>query len=252
MKYAAAPVVILALVWAVAPWASAAALHVEAGASRDVLSASYADWHGSYVEASWTNAPRQVTYGSVRTSKRFNLYDSEVLAGASFPLFEHWIFLVEANASPTHSVLPHGSGLLQIEATLAGGIGAQLGIRHTQYNDVWSNQVNVTLERYYGNHYASGTLFSGQLEGGGSPASQRVQWRYYYGDASHVGLSYTRGIEIEHAPNNRTLTSDIRTMSLGGRHELTPEWAASFELLRHEQGTSYVRRGLRVGLRFRY
>ncbi len=236
------------LIMLAGPLAQASHLQVEAGATYERLTDGYAPWRSVYAESAWKAEHGQTLYGSIRTTERFDLHDNEILAGAYLPLRDASTLLLEANASGTYDVLPRASGLVQWEQRWAVGIGTQLGLRRTVYDDAWTNQESLTVDRYFGSHYAAYTFYTGQIEGGGSPDSHRIQWRYYYTDASFLGVSYTQGVEIEHGASG-TLTSDVRTLSLTGRHWITPQWALSYELLDHDQGTSYMRRGVRLGVR---
>jgi hypothetical protein len=42
----------------------------------------------------------------------------------------------------------------------------------------------------------------------------------------------------------------VDNLTLIGRHWLGKSWALSYELLAHEQGDLYRRRGLRLGVRY--
>lgn len=216
------------------------------------LSDGFDPWRSEFLEAGW-KAERAITvYGAARHTERFALHDSEFLAGGYFALLPRWTLLLEGNVSPTHRVLPRHSELAQIETTLPMGFGVQAGLRHTQYDDAWSNLRNVTLERYWGNQSAGYTFYSGQVRGGGTPTSHRAQWRLFFADDSSAGLSYTTGVEVENLPGGTTVTSDVRTLVVSARHALSSAWALSFEWQRHEQGSSYVRNGVRLGLRRRF
>lgn len=224
--------------------------HVEIGATQDHLSNGYSAWRSQYADVAWKIDTNNTIYGSARATERFALHDDEFLAGAYHALDPRWTLLLEANASATHQVLPRHSELAQIESQLPAGFGAQIGVRHTQYNDAWSTQAIATLERYWAGQAAGYTVYAGRVQGGGTPVSQRAQWRYYFTDVSNVGVSYATGVEIETLPNDGVLTSHVRTLSVTGAYALTSNWSLNFEGLRHQQGSSYVRHGVRLGLRY--
>jgi YaiO family outer membrane protein len=77
-----------------------------------------------------------------------------------------------------------------------------------------------------------------------------VQLSRYYGERSYFGISVSGGREVENVGPPLGITSTrIRAVGFVGRHWITPDWALSYELGAHEQGSLYQRRGLRLGLR---
>jgi YaiO family outer membrane protein len=73
---------------------------------------------------------------------------------------------------------------------------------------------------------------------------------YYSTDFSNLTLSYTTGREVENVgPPTGIVTTDVRDVSLYGRHWLSRDWALTYDVHWHEQGDLYTRYGARIGLR---
>ena len=107
-----------------------------------------------------------------------------------------------------------------------------------------------TVERYWGNWRGAYTVYSGRPEGAASGAAHRFQLNYYYGQRSSAGISVTTGKEVENVgPPVGVVTTNVRDLTFSGRHWLDDAWALTYELVSHEQGAQYRRRGLHVGVR---
>ncbi|TCS71498.1 YaiO family outer membrane protein [Sulfuritortus calidifontis] len=223
-------------------------LEAEIGASMENLDKGYADWESRYLEAGYQIDKRQSVYGMVRQTERFAQRDSELLAGYYHPLGPDWTLVLEGNFSPTHEVLAKWSAFAQVQRTLPDGWGAHLGLRRTEYTHDTTSTANLTLERYWSNYRAGYTFYSSYLEGSGSSSAHRLQFDYYYGEHSRVGLYAATGRELENQ-GTTVLASDVYSLGLVGRHWLNPDWAIIYELSSQRQGDLYTRNGIKLGLR---
>lgn len=222
---------------------------VEMGFSHDNLDKGYANWRSSYIEAEKKRGERQVVYGALRETERFSLTDTEWLGGFSHPLGPRWTAIVEANASPTHHVLPKWSALGQIQYALEDGWSAHIGVRHTEYNNALTNLGIFTLERYWENYRFAYSHYESFLLGQGSAASNRLQISRYYNEHSWIGLSISEGNELENIGTAGVLAIPAHSLVLGGRHWLSPNWGLTYEAGFYRQGDYYTRNGVRLGLR---
>lgn len=229
------------------------ASEIELGASRERLSGGRPDWTSLSLEGLHRFAPRQTLYGGVRETERFSLRDTELWAGYYHPLGPDWTALVEASASSQHNVLPKSSVFGQLSRAFEGGWGLNLGWRHSEFTRSGVNLLVAGGERYWGSFRAAYSLYAGRPEGGTTGVAHRFALNYYYGEGSTIGIAATAGREVENVgPPVGILSTDVRNLTLTGRHWMTPGWALSWDVVAHEQGSLYRRHGLRLGLRYRF
>ena len=224
-------------------------VEAEARSSIERLTGGRADWRNTQLDIKGQNAARQSYFGNLRTTERFDLSDDEIMMGTYQPLGGKWAAQFEAAASPTHRVLARRSLLAQLERRFDDGWGLQVGYRRSEFA---LNRVDLgifTVDRYFSDFRAAYSLYLGRPDGAGFGPSHRLQWSYYYGDRSFVGVSAASGKETENIFPSGVLASQVRSMSLTGRHEFAPGWAATYEWLVHRQGDLYTRRGLGLGIR---
>ncbi len=224
-------------------------IEAEARSSAERLSGGRADWRNTQLDLQARNAARQAYYGNVRATERFSQRDSEATIGTYQPLGGSWAVQVEAAASPSHHVLAKHSLLAQLERRLDGGWGVQAGYRRSIYERTGADLVIGTVDRYFSSFRAAYSLYLGRPDGAGFGPSHRLQWSYYYTDRSFIGISAATGKEAENIFPSGVLTTQVRSLSLAGRHEFAPGWAASYEWLVHRQGDLYTRRGFGLGIR---
>lgn len=228
-------------------------VEVELGASHETLTRNLPDWNSVYLEAARTFRPRNTLYGGIRHTRRFGLEDEEAYGGLYYPLGDTWTALAEATLSPSHEVLPRHSTFGQLQKLAAPGFNIGAGIKHTEYSGNGVNAAILSAEYYWSSFRAAYTFYSTRVDGSGSAPAHRFQLGYYYAERSAVGVSYASGREVESVgPPIGLVTSDVREWGIAGRHWFARDWALSYELLDHEQGSLYRRRGLRVGLRHQF
>lgn len=251
----------IAAVWLFSLSALAAAetrtpsFQLEGGASRENLDNGYDDWGSVYLDAVWNRAPRKTYYGGLRRTERFGYYDAEVMVGGYYPLGERVTGVIEGSISPTHEVLPKWSLLGQAEIALAGGWGLQFGARHTEYAEVYSDQLVITAEYYFGNYRAAYTFYRSYLEGDDPVNAHRLAFGHYYGrygERSYFAAAYSTGQEVESQGPNRVQVTDVRSAVLVGRHWFAPAWAISWEVGQHRAIDRYTRNAVRLGVRHEF
>lgn len=230
-------------------------LQLEGGGSYENLDSGYDDWTSSYLEGAWSWAPRKTFYSGVRRTERFGLEDSELWAGAYYPLSKRVTGVLDASVSPTHDVLPKWSALGQVEIALDGGFGLQLGGRHTEYTDTNVDQGIATVEYYFGNNRIAYTFYRTYLEGDNPVNAHRLAVAHYYGrfgERSSFGLAGSTGQEVESQGAGRVFVTDVRSAVLVGRHWLSQHWALSYEAGQHRAVDRYLRNAVRIGVRYEF
>lgn len=222
---------------------------LELGLGSETLSNGLAPWRTIYLEGLHQFGERQVMYGTLRETRRFGLLDSEAQGGFTYPLGKTSTFLLEANFSPTHNVLPNFSLMGQLQREFDHGWNVQGGIRHSEYSRFNTNVAVITGERYWNSFRGAYSLYLARLDGGSTVPNHTAQLDYYYSDRNSIGVMIARGREIADLGPSGALITDVRSYGLRGRHWITPDWAISFEALHHEQGNLYARTAARIGLR---
>lgn len=255
MKALAANVACAALAAAAALAGPAAAqesawqAEAEAKTSREHLSGGRADWRSNQLDLLARSAARRAYYLSLRATERFEQRDNDAMVGTYQPLDGGWAAQVEATTSPTHHVLARHALLVQLERRIDGGWGVQAGFRRSAFEHSNTDLGIFTVERYFSSFRAAYSLYLGRPDGAGFGPSHRIQFGHYYSDRSFFGIAASNGRETENIFPSGVLTSQVRSVTLGGRHEFAPGWAATYEWLTHRQGDLYTRRGLGFGLR---
>lgn len=224
-------------------------VEAEARSTIERLSGDRADWRNTQLDVQAKNAAQQSFYGYLRETARFDQRDSEVMMGTYQPFGGSWAIQIEAAMSPTHNVLAKSSLLAQLEHRFDGGWGVQAGYKRSEYKLAGADLGIVTVDRYFSNFRAAYTLYLGRPDGAGFGPTHRLQGSYYYSDRSFIGISAAAGREVENIFPSGVLSAQLRNLSLAGRHEFAPGWAASYEWFRQRQGDFYTRHGFGLGIR---
>ena len=230
------------------------ALESEAGATYENLTDDKPPWKSLYLDATQTFAPRQTLYATMRETERFDLRDFEISTGYAHPFGENWTAVIEASYSPDHHVLPEDSFFAQLYWVAGGGWVLNGGARLSEYTGPDARVLTAGVEKHFGRFRAAYTYYNGKPEDANSASSNRVSLDYYYfEERSRVGVAISWGREVENVgPPTGIITSDVRAITLVGRHWFTPDWAIAWEIGTHEQGDLYRRTGGRLGLRYRF
>lgn len=224
-------------------------IEAEARGSLERLTGGRADWRNTQLDLQARNAARQSYYGYLRATERFAQRDGEMMIGTYQPLGGAWAMQAEAAVSPTHHVLARRFLFAQLEHRFGDGWGVQAGYRRSEYERTGSDLVIATVDRYFSSFRVAYSLYLGRPDNASFGPSHRLQWSYYYGDRSFLGVSAAAGKEVENIVPSGVQSTQVRNLTLAGRHEFAPGWALSYEWLAHRQGDFYTRRGFGIGIR---
>ena len=199
------------------------------------------------VDALQELAPRLSFYGGLPETRHFAAEGARFRTATYFPSGG-----VSSIGKPSAfgDIFPRYTVYRQLNQSLPGGWGVGLGVRQSEYSFATNSLYSMSAERYFGNFRGAYTLYSSRTDGNDLGSAQRVQLNYFYGDRNTIGLSYTTGRDIENLgmPQVGFSLNDARDVTLSGRHWLSTNWALTYDLQSHEQGTLYRRQGLRLGV----
>lgn len=192
-------------------------------------------------------APRLSLYAGQLERSHFSSSTASISSGLYRPLLPIRP-LGDAGLSPLHDALPKYTLYSQVNQTLPGGWGLGFGVRQSEFNFATTNLLAFSAERYFGNFRGAFTLYANRADGSPAGSAQRFQVNYFYGERNTVGLAYTTGRDIDHLGLAAGLpVSDVRDLTLSGRHWLSPNWALTYDVLSQEQALNR-RQGLRFGV----
>lgn len=192
----------------------------------------------------------------------------EASAGVSRPLTDNWTTLFEtsyANGGLT-GLTNEWSMLGQVGASFGAGWGVQAGLRHSELGlrdlPLHANTLGkagsadigmLTLERYWDRYRGAYTYFAGRGDNGANTSGHRVQFDYFYGARSSIGLAYTLGQPRDASIGLGNAWLDTTNIGLTGEHWFTRSWAVNYNaLVEDPRNGAALRPELRVGLRLRF
>lgn len=223
---------------------------VSASLSGETLGDGVSDWSERAVRVRRDFARRTLAELGVASTRRFGLTDSQISATGVWPMGEKWTASVDGAYSSTHRILPrHGvGGALQYEFKPAWLVRG--GARTTRYDEDRVNQASLSLEHYFKDYGVTVSWLPTHVFGV-TAHSYAVQAGWYYGDRDSVSLTLATGREATTVARGVEL-GKVQSVGVGGRHMLSPAWAANYGVSYTRQADLYTRKGLSVGLAYSY
>ena len=186
----------------------------------------------------------------VSRMRRFGLSDTQISGSALWPMGEKLTASVDASVSGTHRVAPRHAVGGTLQYAFNRGWYVRGGVRDTRYVDQRVKQGTLALEHDFKD--IGVTLAWLPTRAFGVTAhSYAVQTAWYYGERDSVNLTLATGREATPMAQGVVL-GKVQAVGIGGRHAITPAWAASYGLSYSRQSELYTRKGLNVGLAYSY
>lgn len=221
---------------------------LELSARQDWLDNGFDNWRSQRLDYTSTQPEGLGWYGALLREQRFGEWDQGVEAGAVIALDENWTLQPEVGFQPSPYFLPEWHADLRLQRRLPSGFLGAASIRRTEYETTRVDRLALNAERYWGSWRAGYTLNITDVANAGTPIGHDLALDYFYGGLNYAGLRLTAG-EEEAVEEQQLITSDVRAISLQGRHWLDSRWALTWEVGHHRQGDYYTRRWLQLGLR---
>ncbi|MBE7927706.1 MULTISPECIES: YaiO family outer membrane beta-barrel protein [Pseudomonadaceae] len=215
---------------------------------KDSLDNGFDDWRSHRLDYTSTRPEGPAWYGALLREQRFGEWDEGVEAGAILPLNEKWTLQPEVGYQPSPYFLPEWHADLRLQRRFEAGYLGAVSVRRTEYETTRVDRLALGAERYFGNWRAGYTLNITDVANAGTPVGHNLGLDYYYRGLSYAGVRLTAG-EEEAVEEQQLITSDVRAISLQGRHWFSRRWAMTWEVGHHEQGDYYTRQWLQLGLR---
>ena len=221
---------------------------LELSARQDWLDSGFDNWRSQRLDYASTQPEGLGWYGALVNEQRFGERDQGVEAGAVVALDDNWTLQPEVGYQPSPYFLPEWHADVRLQRRLPAGFLGAVSVRRTEYETTRVDRLALSGERYWNSWRAGYTLNVTDVANAGTPIGHDLALDYYYAGLSHAGLRLTVG-EEEAVEEQQLITSDVRAISLQGRHWLDSRWALSWEVGQHRQGDYYTRRWLQLGLR---
>lgn len=225
---------------------------LEAGFGFDSLSGNYDNWQNAYVQYEQSLSNKTLGYLRFNQTRRFDLSDNELLAGFYTDLNENWQLFGELGGSGTSRVRPELQGQIILSRALSNGYLISAGTHRSHWPTSTSQGYSLQLERYFDQWRWSYRIRQDHLLGGDSALSHAATLSYFYDEWSTITLALNQGEEAEKVAPQQVLITKVKGISMYGLHQLSPDWGLRWALSFNQQGDFYDRRGVLLGLRYRF
>lgn len=221
-----------------------------AGAGYEDLTNALPGWQQQFLRLDGETAARGDYHASVSRYERFDRSDLELGVGGLWQAGENWVLQAGLALGGDADFLPETGFYGRVLRTLGDGWNAAAALRHRRYETTTVSTWSAEAERYFGDYRAAYTLNASRLHGAATSLSHVLSLGWYPREGLALGLVAATGKEAEVIAPGQILETDVDSLTLTGRHALTPRITLDWWLGTHAQGDIYRRRY--AGLAVRY
>lgn len=224
---------------------------LSAGVGLDTLDNGQPNWNNQFVEAGFERSADTTYLFRMARNRRFDAADGQYGVGAEWRLGDAWFAGGDAAFSPNTRFLPDVDFAAHVGRTLKAGWVADVRYRHRSYPTATVDTIIGMAEKYVGNYRAAYSLGVSHLRGAGNTLSHSLIVNWYPSDQHSFGVSVATGEEAEAIGPDQVLETDVRGLSLTGRHRINDRIGLNWSAGLHDQGEFYRRHffGLAVSIR---
>lgn len=238
--------------WLVAPAAAEAPLtSLLVGAGYDALSNDAPSWNQQFVELSRERRGEWRLFARAGRDERFDQSDTTVGFGGDLTVLDAWTIGGAVAFADDPAFQPDTAIGLHAGRPFGDGWVIDVGFRQRDYPATTMTGWTARLEHYTGDWRFAWQTGLSKLDGSSYEGANSLTADWYYGNGANVGTTINAGTEAEAISPGNILETDVRGISLHGRHPLADRFALHWWLGVQDQGDYYRRRyvGLAVSLR---
>jgi len=221
-----------------------------AGAGYEDLTNGLPSWQQQFLRLDGETAASGDYHVSLGRYERYDRSDTELGLGGVWQAGGDWSLQAELALGGDADFLPDTGFYGRVLRTLGDGWNAAAAFRHRRYESTRVSTWSAEAERYFGDYRAAYALNASRLHGAATSLSHVVSLGWYPREGLSFGLVAATGEEAEVIAPGRILETDVDSLTVTGRHALTPRITLDWWLGTHAQGDIYRRRY--AGLAVRY
>lgn len=219
---------------------------VEWAHTSDRLSNGSPDWRSDELRLSTQLAPRHTLDGTLRTTRRFGLEDTQIEVNYGLPLSSRLTASLNAGGSSSHRVLPRSDLSAGVHYEFAPGWLVNASAGNAEYDQASVTKATLGFEHYFAAFRWAATWRParavGTLAQGGD-----LRVDYYFNDVDTFGITLASGEEASNIGARGVVVSSVRSAALTGRLGIGRGWLLRYGVERVKQGDFYDRTGVRLG-----
>jgi len=221
-----------------------------AGAGYESLTDGLPGWQQQFVRLDREDAGPVGYHASVSRYERYDRSDTELGLGGRWQAGDDWSLELALALAGGADFLPETGVSGRVRRQLGDGWNVAAGLRQRRYEETTVTTWSGEAEHYFGNYRAAYRLNASRLHGAATSLSHVVSLGWYPRAGLSFGLVAATGEEAEVIAPGQILETDVDSLTLTGRHALTPRVTLDWWLGTHRQGDIYRRRY--AGLAVRY
>ncbi len=221
------------------------------GGGADKLSNDLPGWDNQFIEAHYERGDKTRYVGRIARDARNSIGDISFALGGEWPV-QSWTVGAGVTVVADPEFYARTGFELHAGRSFGDGWNGTLRYRYRDYDNATISTVVADVEKYVSDFRFAYTLGASHLQGASNFMSHAVTANWYYRTGSSIGLSLSAGSEAEAIGGGRVIETDVRGVSVTGRHQLNERLGLHWWLGVHDQGDLYRRDflGMAVSIRF--
>jgi YaiO family outer membrane protein len=221
-----------------------------AGFERSSLSNGAPDWDRHFVRLDWRRSDDFAYFGEIARSSRFGRSDLSVNVGGDWQALPLWRLGGAMAGVPSADFEARQALAVNASRSWQSTWGTQFMWRRREYAATAVSSYGFTGDRYFSDYRVAYGLNYSRLHGAGSSLGHTATFGWYPSELRAFSVSLGAGEEIETVGLNQLLRTDVRSVTVSGRHTLATRYTLNWWLGSHRQGDFYRRHYAGLSVRF--
>jgi len=206
------------------------------------------DWKNYFIGISRSLDVKQRVGVSAARIERFGLVDNQMTINAMLGINDY------LHASSSYSMSQESEFIPQwmLDSSLGFNISREFSImpriKYSEYTSLNTLMLSAGIDKYFSNMEVVYAAFTTYTDFKTPVSSHEFKFYYHYGDGKFVSIAANVGKELLVTTAIDPIYQDVYGFRLSGKHSLTEYFGLTYLISFHQQGDSYSKQGVRLGV----
>ena len=206
------------------------------------------DWVNYFIATSRSYDVKHRFGVSTERVERFGLVDNQMSVNAVFRISESLFSSSSYSKSQVSEFIPQWMFDTSLDFITSRKLSLKPRIKYSEYTSLNTLMLSAGVDKYFSNVEMTYIVYATYTDFKTPVSSHEFKLYYHYGDSKYISIAANVGKELLVTTAVDPIYQDVYGVRLSGKHSLTDYFGLTYLISFHQQGDSYSKQGVRLGV----
>ncbi len=184
--------------------------------------------------------------------ERFGLIDQQMTVNAALRINDSLLSSSSYSMSEFSEFIPKWLFDSSLDFIVHRGLSVKPRIKYSEYTSLNALMFSGSIDKYFSNVEITYVAYVTYTDLKTPVSSHEIKFYYHYGVGKFISIAANVGKELLVTTAIDPIYQDVYGVRMSGKHSLTDYFGLTYQISFHQQGDSYSKQGVRLGVFVKY